>query len=119
MDPFFGFGHSSLLDHGPGRELLGTLDPDTAREIVELGVIPCFDRRYRHVVKALKRRFGIPLPSSGKRGPRPKPGDEILIAWVEAPTRPFLVDPREYDEDELEEATYFFTYEQVVAEQVA
>lgn len=111
MDLFFAFGYSCFMERVGKRELLGYPDADEVRNVVKDGVLPYFDARYRHLLKALRREFDIRVPYTGRNGRRPRRGDELLIAWIECP-RP--ANPADYDEDELRDACFFFTYERIV-----
>ena len=110
MDLFFAFGYNACMECIGKREILGYPDVDEVRELVEDGVLPFFDGRCRRLLRALKREFDICVPYTGRNRQHLNPGDELLIAWIECP-RP--ADPADYDEQELLDATYFFTYEQV------
>ncbi|MDA1193237.1 MAG: hypothetical protein O3A46_16295 [Candidatus Poribacteria bacterium] len=111
MDLFFAFGYNAFMERIGKREILHYPTSDEVREIVEDGVLLWFDGTCRHLLKALRKEFDIRVPYTGRNGQRPKPGDELLIAWIECP-RP--ADPADYDEEELQDACYFFTVEQIV-----
>ena len=107
MDPFIAFGRSAILEQTEGRrfQLLEVLRPEAVSEHIDEGVQPCFDRRYARVIQALRSRHRIQMPRPGSLH-RPRIGDQFILIWAEAPTRPFLVDHCEYDSDELEEADF-------------
>jgi hypothetical protein len=111
---FFGFGHSALLENGNRIRFryVETLNADQVRELIDDGVEPCLDRRYGHLVRALRRRHGIHVPMPGIARARPRRSDYVVTASLEAPTRPFLVDPCEYRDDEIEQAEFYFTLEE-------
>ena len=111
---FLGFGFSEVLYDGdwPRFKFLETLSVKDVRQLVEDGVEPCFDRRYRYAAAALRKRFRIRIATPGRIQATPQPGDYIVTVWIEPLRRFTQVDPCEFDEADIADADFTFTLEE-------
>jgi len=116
MALYFAFGHSVLLDN-PRIErfrLLEWLQPRDVRELLCYGPRLRLDYRYRKLVKALHDRYGLRVTILPQAGRRPRPGDQAILVWIESPSRPFLVDPWRYTDEEIAGTEFLFTLEEAL-----